>query len=184
MSLKIHFQNTDDAATYFVSQNHLTRAQQAYIVAFLSKHGMTNREIRSTLDIDKVYTVTHLKRTGSALSLTELELWHHNPDRISLGHVRAIAKLPLDQRESLLRQLLTQKVPVSHFEAIAKGKRIETDADIKRFERVIGDLLGREIEVQYNQKTGTGYLNLSFTGLDDLEQITSALRQLSQSGNV
>ena len=50
MSLKIHFQNTDDAATYFVSQNHLTRAQQAYIVAFLSKHGMTNREIRSTLE--------------------------------------------------------------------------------------------------------------------------------------
>lgn len=178
MLLQTNFQTTKAATDFFISQTNLTSAQQACVVAFLNQRGMTNRDIRSALCIDKVYTVTHLKRTGTALSLIELELWHQNPDRISLGHVRAITKLPMEQRESLLRELLVRKIPVSHFEAIAKGKHIETDADIKRFERVIGDMLSREIEVQYNQKTGSGCLSLSFTGLDDLEQMTAALRQV------
>ncbi len=72
--------------------------KKAYVVAFLSGEGRSNSQIREDLGIEKVYTVTHLKRAGT-LSEEELTLWLRNPRKITLGHVRAVAKLPFSKRE-------------------------------------------------------------------------------------
>ena len=178
--IKITFPSPAEAIQYALTTPDAGSAQLAAIVAFLSANGLTNREIRARLNIEKVYTVTHLKRAGTALTPEEIELWHNNPTRITLGHIRAIAKLPLTSREPLLRSLLLKKQPVSNFEALAKGKQAENSADIRQFERMIGDILGRDIKVDYNPRNSCGSLLLSFYGLDDLENITAALQTASR----
>lgn len=167
--------DADEAIAFYREKSDLTDAEKAYVVAILSKEGYSNKSIRKSLGIDKVYTVTHLKRVGTLLSESELTLWHKNPSRITLGHVRAIAKLPANKREELLRNLLTKRIPVHQFEALAQGKDEDRDADIERYERIMGEVLGRQIKIRFNQTKRTGSLTIDFYGLDDLDHISHSL---------
>ena len=167
--------DAEEAVQHYFSHPQRTDAEKAYIVATLHRCGMTNLQIRQALKIPNVYTVTHLKRAGTRLSEVELTLWHNNPTRITLGHVRAVAKLPQLQRESLLRDLLVRSTSVHQFELLAQGKQAERDADIARYETVMGDVIGRRVKVQYNKAKRTGSITLDFFTLDDLESIAKAL---------
>ncbi|EAY8690613.1 transcriptional regulator, partial [Salmonella enterica] len=109
------------------------------------------------------------------LSEEELTLWLRNPRKITLGHVRAVAKLPFSKREKLLRDLLHTRTPVHKFEAIAKGKEVDRDADIKRLETLMSDATGRPIKVRYNPAKRSGELTLGFFTLDDLDDVCKAL---------
>ena len=108
------------------------------------------------------------------LSDDELTLWHNNPKRITLGHVRAIAKLSQSKRERLLRGLLAKKTPVRQFEQLAKGEEVNQGTDIKRYELLMGEALGRPIKIQYNASKRTGTVTLRFFNLDDLDVISKA----------
>lgn len=152
----------------------MTDAERAYVVAFLSREGYTNRQIRESLGIAKVYTVTHLKRAGM-LSEDELLLWKGNPERITLGHVRAVAALPRPRREEFLRGLLHTRVSVHRLEAIAQGRDAEGSPDIRRFETRMSDATGRPIKLRYDQASRTGSLTLGFASLDDLDDVCRAL---------
>lgn len=167
--------DVEEAIEHYRAHPYATDAEKAYVVAMLSRHGMSNAQIRHALGIPKVYTVTHLKRAGMSLSDSELLLWHRNPHRITLGHVRAIAKLPQAQKENLLRDLLLRKTPVHQFEALAQGKGMERDADVVRYESVMGEVLGRRIKIQYNQAKRSGSITLDFYTLDDLDAIAKSL---------
>lgn len=167
--------DTREAIAFYHANPACTDAAKAYIVAFLSESGFSNRAIREALNIDKVYTVTHLKRAGLALSEAELALWHANPKHITLGHVRAIAKLPQQAREKMLRKLLVRKSPVHEFEAIAQGKIEQRDADIKRYQERMAEVLGRPVKISYNTGKRSGSLCLDFFTLEDLDQLASAL---------
>lgn len=167
--------DADEAIDYFKSKGNITDAVKAYVVGILSRENYSNKAIRKALNIDKVYTVTHLKRVGTSLSESELSLWHKNPTRITLGHVRAIAKLPQSKREELLRNLLTKRMPVHKFESIAQGKTDDRDADIKRFEQIMGEVLGRQIRIRFNPAKRAGSITLDFFGLDDLDDLSKSL---------
>lgn len=167
--------DAEEATEYFREHPDCTDAEKAYIVGVLSNEGLTNKQIREALKISKVYTVTHLKRAGTSLSEEELTLWLNNPLRITLGHVRAIAKLPRTKREELLRGLLRTKSSVQKFESIAQGKSDDRDADIKRYEVLMGERLGREIKIRYNQGKRTGCISLDFYTLEDLDHISKQL---------
>lgn len=67
----------------------------------------------------------------------------NNPSQITLGHVRAIEKLPRSTREPLLRELLAKKISVHQYEMIAQGRREESSADIKIYAQGMEDQLGR-----------------------------------------
>jgi ParB family transcriptional regulator, chromosome partitioning protein len=167
--------DADDAIEYHNSRSSLTDAEKAYVVAVLSREGFSNKAIREALNIDKVYTVTHLKRAGTCLSESELALWHKNPTRITLGHVRAITKFQQSKREELLRNLLTTRIPVHRYEAIAQGKSDNRDTDIKRFERIMGEVIGRQIRIKFNPAKLSGSLTLDFFDLDDLDYLAKSL---------
>lgn len=167
--------DAEEAIEFYNEHRNLTDAAKAYVVATLHKDGYSNTQIRKALQIDKVYAVTHLKRAGTALSEDELTLWHRNPARITLGHVRAIAKLSRVKREELLRGLLSKRTPVHVFASIAQGKIDERDADIKRYEQVMGDVLGRQVKIRYNPAKRSGTLSLDFYALDDLDGMARAL---------
>ena len=163
--------DADEAVQFYRENSELTDAAKAYIVAVISNDGYSNKKIRDTLCIAKTYTVTHLKRAGSSLSDAELSLWHNNPKRITLGHVRAIAKLSIPQREPLLRQLLTTKMSVRKFELLGKGKEVEPDTDTKRYADEMGKVLGRTIKIKYDPSKKTGSITLDFYRLTDLQDM-------------
>ncbi|HSC67861.1 MAG TPA: transcriptional regulator [Cellvibrio sp.] len=167
--------DTREAIDFYHTNPACTDAVKAYLIALLSREGLSNRAIRAALNIEKVYTVTHLKRVGLALSEAELTLWDKNPTRITLGHLRAIAKLPQQVREKMLRQLLAKKIPVHHFAAIAQGATAQRDADIKRYEERMAEVLGRPIRIRYNNARKSGSLTLDFYTLDDLDHLATAL---------
>lgn len=171
--------DAEDAIEFFNSENCYSDAARAYVVRTLNQEGYTNLKILEALNIKKGYTVTHLKRVGLLLSEEELSLWHSNPKRISLGHVRAIAKLPRSQREELLRSLLVKKISVRKFESLAKGE-MDTDSDISRYENLMSEVIGRQVGIKFNNQKLTGTITLDFFGLDDLEVITKALGFNSQ----
>lgn len=175
MELLPYLMDVEEAIAFYQKNPACTDATKAYVVAFLSKEGLSNRAIRAALKIEKVYTVTHLKRVGMALSNTELALWHKNPVSITLGHVRAIAKLPQQEREKMLRKLLARKTPVHQFEAIAQGKATQNNADIKRYEEAMADVLGRPVKIRYNSARQSGSLSLDFFTLEDLDLLAAAL---------
>ncbi len=167
--------DADDAINYYRKHTDSTDAEKAYIVRLLSKANYSNKKIRESLGIKKNYDVTHLKRAGCALSETELELWHNNAERITLGHVRSIAKIDEKRRENLLRDLLTKKVSVRDYERIAAGKTPEKEADVKRLEERLAEKLGRPVSIKYNKAKGNGTIRLSYYSIADFETIVNQL---------
>lgn len=175
MDLLPYFVDKEEAIDYYHAQTSKNDALKAYIVGFLSKEKMSNKNIRSALGIEQVYTVTHLKRAGTRLSEDELTLWFNNADKISLGHVRAIAKLDQVKRERLLRDLLVKRIPVQHYESLARGEKEERDVDIKRLEEQMSSQLGREIHISYSSRRKTGTISLGYYQLEDLDRIITKL---------
>jgi len=165
----------EDAINYYNNTSGMTDAEKAYVVRILSEEGLSNKCIRQALGIHKVYTVTHYKRVGTALSDDEIELWMNNPCQIKLGHVRAIAKFPRLTREPLLRELLAKKISVHQYEMIAQGKREESHTDVKIYAQGMEDQLGRPVSIQYNAKKSSGSITLGFYGLNDLDDVSESL---------
>ena len=114
--------DADEAIQYFRNSDSLSDAVKATVVAAMHNDGYSNKQIRDSLNIKEVYTITHLKRVGTSLSQNELSLWHRNPTKITLGHVKAITKLAGPLREALLRKLLSTKMSVRQFEKIGQEK--------------------------------------------------------------
>lgn len=149
--------------------------QRAYVIAFLSRQGWTNRQIRQQLDIDKVYTLTHFKRVGMALSDIEFDLWEKNPERITLGHLRALCHMKSEVREPLLRLLVAHRLSVTKLQQRIQAQSHHSNADIKRFENNMEDKLGRGVKIQFDPSRQSGKLTLDFFGLDDLDHLAAAL---------
>ncbi|HTF96529.1 MAG TPA: transcriptional regulator [Cellvibrio sp.] len=164
-----------EALEFFRKTINLNDPQLAYIIAFLSREGWTNRDIRHELGIAKVYTLTHYKRVGLALSDQEFSLWDKNPDRITLGHLRVLCHLKPAAREPILRQLLAHKSSVAKLQARVAGQAQHLDADIKRYEGRMEDSLGRGVKIQFDAKRQNGKLILDFYGIDDLDVLANTL---------
>jgi len=167
--------DAEEALEHYHKPGTRSDAERAYIIAIMSNNGYTNTQISDSLNIQKGYTVTHLKRVGLALSEIELSLWHTNPNKITLGHVRAIANLPKTKREKLLRDGLYKRKSVRQFEALAKGENVEKDPDVKRYAEIMTEVLGRGVKVKYNSTNKTGSITLDFYKLEDLLDIASSL---------
>lgn len=164
-----------DAIAYYNGNPNITDAEKAYVVAVMHNDKYTNKMIRKALSIKAVYTVTHLLRVGTRLTEPELVLWHKNASRITMGHVRAIAKLPYEKRDGMLRALLTKRIPVSQFEAVARGGVDDRNTDIKRYETLMSEVVGRPINIKFNKVSGNGKITLDFYGLDDLDELSRAI---------
>jgi ParB family chromosome partitioning protein len=167
--------DTDDALSFYRSQANPNNPMKAIVVGLLAKEGYQNRDIREALNIRKVYTVTHLLRVSKALTDDEMDLWYRNPERITLGHLRAIAKFPHAKRESLIRRLLTSKIPVHQFEALARGEDQSRDIDIQNFVEKMSEATGRPTTVTFNKKKQAGTLTLTFFDLNDFDALCRML---------
>ncbi len=166
--------DADDAIDAYFNNKPASKALQAKIIALLSEEGFTNGQIRQALQIEKDYVVSHLKRAGETLTDTQLTLWHNNPQRITLGHIRALCSLNPDQREQYLRQLLQTRVSVNHLERISQGHdNSAIDQDLKRYEQKMSEVTGRMVELSYDPSHRSGKITLSWHGFDDLDDVAA-----------
>ncbi len=166
------FIDSDDAIEYYTDQT-CEEAEKAYITAYLSKEGFTNRDIRAALDIEKVYTVTHLKRAGS-LSEEALVLWLNNPGKLSLSHMRVISRLPEPQHLEALRKVIAHRWSVEQLIRFIQNDP-DQDADVIRFTERMSEVLGRSINIQFDKRKQSGSLTLDFWSLDDLDGLAKQL---------
>ncbi len=153
--------------------NNLSDTEKAYIVAYLSKEGFSNRQIREALKIDRVYTVTHLKRAGS-ISEQALLLWLNHSHKIKLGHIRVITRLKPEQHLTILEKVIRQRLSVHQLTLIAEGKD-QDDANIKRYVSQMAETIGRSVTLNYNSSQKKGSITLDFWSLDDLDEIAKRL---------
>lgn len=164
-----------DAVDFIACSPELTDAQRAYTAAFMSNEGATNAEIRDALVIKHNYQASHLIRVGKVHSTDHLRLWCENPDRIKLGHMRALTGCTVDVRDHWLRKLLTTKITVQSLEALARGDEQQQDVDVRNYETYISENLGRPINLSFNKRANKGSLTLTYYGLDDLDEILKSL---------
>lgn len=162
----------DDAVDLFNNGN-CNDTIKAYVVHYLSNNGLSNRQIRDLLGIDKVYTVTHLRRAGS-LSEGELLLWMRNPKCLTLGHIRAISQLPAQKRENAIRNQLRTKHSVRQLEKLVKNVEI-ADINTKHYVEEMSTSIGFKVELQHNQVKGGGKLSIFYHSLDELQGIAEKL---------
>ncbi len=172
MELLPDLASVDDALDYWVDEKGLGDPVAAYVAGYLKERGLSNKDSRAKMGISQTYKMTHLRRVGTSLSRTCLELWLNNPTRIGLGHARAISSLPASEREEALRDLLVNsKIGVRDLEARAKGREAAADMDIMRLETDMSDAIGFPVSIRWNKTAGKGDLSLRLYSLDDLEEI-------------
>lgn len=171
-----YLNGVDDAIDFWKSSSNLSGAEKALVIGVLSNEGFKNRQIRAELAIDKDYEVSQLKRIGRTLTREQLELWHENEQRISLGHVRALTMIDDPKREYLMRDMLIKKVSVSELFRIARGEEDEVlDVDVERFRRLMSEVIGRDVRLSYNTGKQSGKITLPYYGVDDLGRICKQL---------
>ena len=168
------FVDEQDAIQHYKNEE-CSDAVKAYIVAYLSGRGMKNRDIRNSLGIENPYTVTHLKKAGTCLTEEQIELWNKNPRRITLGHVRALNAFKPNQREEILRNLLVRNTTGHQIRRMAKGEGGEKNADIKKYEELMSEVIGRPISIEYDSTKKNGSLNLKFFSLEELDDLSKQL---------
>ena len=165
----------EDEAIEVIQDSTTTDAAKAYAYGLLSNWGHSNHAIRDMTGVDKVYVVTHYKRAGTKLSDDELVLWHNNPRRITLGHIRACLKMDEREREELLRDLLIKKKSVSEVSDIANKRTAFSDADLKRYINEVTEKIGRNMKFNYKPMKGSGTITLDFYDLADLDYLVGML---------
>ena len=167
--------DADEAIDHWHDNPNATDAVKSYIVAFLAGEGYSNTQIRSALSIPKVYTVTHYKRCGS-ITEEELELWDKNPDRIKLGHIRAIAsKLKSHERLEKMRDLLVSMKATTDLHNEVQGRTVNSGAELRQFAERVGEQTGRPTTISFNKAKQNGSITFKYQSLDDLADIVKAL---------
>ncbi len=169
-----YFVEREDALNALKGPEKPSEALLALIVAELARES-PNREIRVITGIKQVYTVSHLKRAGKTLTHEQLELWHNNPKRITLTHVRALCRMRSQQREQMLRKLLSTKMTSAELEAIAAKRQtsdLGNESDLDRYARKMGEVTGRVVSLSYRPALQSGKITLSWQGYDDLDELS------------
>ncbi len=169
-----HFVDREDAIQFY-QEEPCTDAIKAYIVGYLAKQGMSNRMIRAKLGIDKVYTVTHLKKAGTQLTPEQLALWDRNPKRITLAHIRALSVFKKEAREDMMRNLLVRNTTAHQLRRLAKGEGAVKSADMKKYGTLMSEVIGRPVSVDYDATKQSGALTVKFFSLDELDDLSKQL---------
>ena len=101
---------------------------------------------------------------------------------ISVGHARAL--ITRDDASLLAREVVRKSLSVREVERLAKlefknkiNKRIRKpkDADTRTMEADLKAATGLKFDIQHDDKTGMGFLNIKYNNLDQLDDVVSKL---------
>ena len=101
---------------------------------------------------------------------------------ISIGHARAL--ITRDDASLLAREVVRKGLSVREVERLAKlefknkiNKRVRKpkDADTRTMEADLKAATGLKFDIQHDDKTGMGFLNIKYNNLDQLDDVVSKL---------
>jgi len=109
-----------------------------------------------------------------------------NDRLLSMGHARALLSLPLEQQNTIAKEIAAKQLSVRQTEQLVKkllaqsGKKtkpstLEKDPNIQALENRLADRLGAAVGIRSNEKTGKGKIEIPFNSLDELDGILNKL---------
>lgn len=178
-----HIVDAPSALEVLEKEPKASEAEIAKCIAILRAQGYTNRQVREIVGM-KNYMISHLKRVGQHLCDEALQLWHNNPNRITLGHVRAITTMPADQQVQLCRDLLVKHITVRQFEQLASNKITSVDDDMARYlaqlQERMSNTIGRPVSITTRANGRSGKITLDWFDFDDFDNLCQQLGFNSQ----
>jgi hypothetical protein len=159
-------------------ERQLTPAQLVDLCAFVRDQGVRVAHLCQVLDC-KNYQVSHWVRIGRRLHPEVKDLLHRG--RISLGHCRVIANLPLVAQIEVARQAIVKKASVRDLEKQQSGTDTRLQAaDIQYYARLserMSEVIGHPIAIQPSaDDKNSGVMSITYSDQDMFEAICDRLR--------
>ena len=145
----------------------------------MDRFGHTQEKLAEVLGKSR----SHIANLLRLLSLPEEVLEFLRDGRLTAGHARAL--VPAENSIELAKQIIARGLSVRQAEQLAKPKAVkhestnrikaDKDADTKALEADLGANLGMKVRVDHKAGTENGSLSISYTSLDQLDELCQLL---------
>lgn len=149
----------------------------------IDNYGLTQEQVSKSVGKSRPYITNCLR----LLKLPEAIQAYVSDGKLSAGHARAIVSAGDEKKQILLAELaIKEGLSVRQIEKLAQDKKEEKrpaprprqkNADVKRVEEDLKDVLGTKVNL--NQKGKKGKIEIEFYSREDLERLIELLKTLS-----
>ena len=166
-----------------LQRENLNPVEEAVAIAnLIAQFNWTHQEVAEVLGKARA-TVSNSLRL---LELADNSQQMVNDRLLSMGHARALLSLPLEQQNTIAKEIAAKQLSVRQTEQLVKkllaqsGKKtkpstLEKDPNIQALENRLADRLGAAVGIRSNEKTGKGKIEIPFNSLDELDGILNKL---------
>jgi len=166
-----------------LQRENLNPVEEAVAIAnLIAQFNWTHQEVAEVLGKARA-TVSNSLRL---LELADNARQMVNDRLLSMGHARALLSLPLEQQNTIAKEIAAKQLSVRQTEQLVKkllaqsGKKtkpstLEKDPNIQALENRLADRLGAAVGIRSNEKTGKGKIEIPFNSLDELDGILNKL---------
>lgn len=166
-----------------LQRENLNPVEEAVAIAnLIAQFNWTHQEVAEVLGKARA-TVSNSLRL---LELADNARQMVNGRLLSMGHARALLSLPLEQQNTIAKEIAAKQLSVRQTEQLVKkllaqsGKKtkpstLEKDPNIQALENRLADRLGAAVGIRSNEKTGKGKIEIPFNSLDELDGILNKL---------
>ena len=167
-----------------LQREDLNPVEEAVAIAnLIAQFNWTHQEVAEVLGKARATVSNSLRLLELADSARQLV----NDRLLSMGHARALLSLPLEQQNTIAKEIVAKQLSVRQAEQLVKkllaqqsGKKttsssLEKDPNIQALENRLADRLGAAVGIRSNEKTGKGKIEIAFNSLDELDGILNKL---------
>lgn len=167
-----------------LQREDLNPVEEAVAIAnLIAQFNWTHQEVAEVLGKARATVSNSLRLLELADSARQLV----NDRLLSMGHARALLSLPLEQQNTIAKEIVAKQLSVRQTEQLVKkllaqqsGKKttsssLEKDPNIQALENRLADRLGAAVGIRSNEKTGKGKIEIAFNSLDELDGILNKL---------
>jgi len=147
-----------------LQRENLNPVEEAVAIAnLIAQFNWTHQEVAEVLGKARATVSNSLRLLELADSARQLV----NDRLLSMGHARALLSLPLEQQNTIAKEIVAKQLSVRQTEQVVKkllvqgGKKtkpsaLEKDPNIQALENRLADRLGAAVGIRSNEKTGKG----------------------------
>ena len=143
-----------------------------------AEFGLTHEQIARRIGKSRVYVTNYLRLLQLAPAVLNLL----DAQKLSLGHGKILAGLPLPAQESVAREVVRRGLSVrglerlvSHRQTRASGGAKMANPDLRDIESRISEALGNRVRLTFDPDARSGQLMVEFHDLDEFEGILNRL---------
>lgn len=148
-------------------------AEKTYAVKVLVGKGYRNKEFRDILHVSSWYTISHMITVSNRLAESLYELWHKNCDRLTIAHVRTIARWKKSEQQVIMRDTLAKNWSQRRLEREYSGNKPPVSADMRTLGERVSETLGFDTTITYAENSGT--ILIKYYSAEDCDNILEKL---------